>query len=107
MVSETQLVKTVSGLGRDELRMWIDAGWVRPRFKSGRAVFREIDVARVRMIVDMRNDLGLPHESIPVVLSLIDQLHGVRHELKRLAAAIEDEPEEVRMRIGRTLARRR
>ena len=107
MVSETELVRTVSGLGRDELRMWVDAGWVRPRYKSGRAVFSDVDVARVRLIVDMRDDLGLARDSIPVVLSLIDQLHGVRRELRRLAAAVESEPDEVRARICRAMAERR
>ena len=107
MVSETQLMKAVAGLARDELRMWIDAGWVRPHYKSGRAVFRDVDVARGRLIVDIRDDLGLARESIPVVLSLIDQLHGLRHELRRLAAAVEAEPDDVRARICRAMSERR
>jgi chaperone modulatory protein CbpM len=68
--------------------------------------FRDVDVARVRLIVDIRDDLGLPQDSIPVVLSLIDQVHGLRHELRRLAAAVAAQPAEVRTRIRRAAGAR-
>jgi hypothetical protein len=43
--------------------------------------FFEIDVARVRLIRDLREDLGVNDEGISVILDLLDQLHGLRRTL--------------------------
>ena len=58
-------------------------------------MFDEVDIARVRLVCELRDDLGLDAEAIPVVLSLVDQLYGVRRELRALARAVEQQPDEV------------
>jgi chaperone modulatory protein CbpM len=44
---------------------------------------------------DLRDDLGLDEGAIPVVLSLVDQLYGMRRELRALARAVEQQPPDV------------
>jgi hypothetical protein len=34
-----------------------------------------------------------------LILSLLDQVHGLRHELRSLAAAVDGQPAEIRERI--------
>ena len=88
-----------------ELRLWVDEGWIAPAalaVPEGQAelsLFDETDIARARLILELREDCALPDAAIPVVLSLLDQIHGLRGELKSLAAAIDAEPEDVRARI--------
>ena len=46
--------------------------------------FSDIDLARARLIADLRGDLGVNDEAIPVVLDLIDQIHGLRRLVREL-----------------------
>ena len=51
------------------------------------------DVARVRLIAELRNDLGVNEDAIPVVLRLLDQVYGLRRALAELNEAIQTLPE--------------
>jgi chaperone modulatory protein CbpM len=97
---EQEVVRTVTGLKRAELRRWVAAGWVAPQRRDGEVRFRQIDVARLQMIVQIRRDMRIAEESMPLVLSLIDQVYGLRNELRRLAEAVEAQPETVRRAIA-------
>lgn len=97
---EHEVVRTVTGLKRAELRRWVAAGWVAPQRRDGEARFRQIDVARLQMIVQIRRDMRIAEESMPLVLSLVDQVYGLRNELRRLAGAVEAQPETVRRMIA-------
>lgn len=99
MIDEDELVREITGLQRAELHRWIAEGWVMPARRGAAYVYREVDVARVRLIVDMRSDLSVGDDALPLVLSLVDQLYSVRRELKQMAEAINAQPEEVRQRI--------
>ncbi len=96
---ESEVVRMISGLKRAELRRWIAAGWVAPARRDGEARFRQIDVARLTMIVQIRQDLRVAEDSMPLVLSLVDQVYGLRNELRRLGEAVEAQPETVRRAI--------
>jgi len=56
-----------------ELTHWVELGWVMPDTEDTVLVFREIDVARVRLIHDLRHDMDIGEDAIPLVLSLLDQ----------------------------------
>jgi chaperone modulatory protein CbpM len=87
------------------LRVWIHRGWLRPDARGGEPVFRDIDVARARLVVELRDDLGIQPDAVEVVLSLLDQVHGLRSELKALARALESQPETVRVEITQVYRR--
>lgn len=97
--TETEVVEHVQTLSVGDLRLWIREGWVMPSPGSPAATFDDADVARIRLICQLRDDLGLDGEAVAVALSLIDQIHGLRHELRALAAAIDAEPPPTRDRI--------
>lgn len=97
---EHEVVRVVTGLKRAELRRWVAAGWVAPQREDGEPRYREIDVARLQMIVQVRHDMRIAEEGMPLVLSLVDQVYGLRNELRRLAEAIEAQPEPVRQAIA-------
>lgn len=84
-----------------ELRVWVAEGLVAPAEGAEGPVFDEVDLARLRLVCELRDACGLDAEAIPVVLSLIDQVHGLRRELRALSRAVEMQPDEVRAEVVR------
>jgi len=97
---ESELLKTVSNVRRVELRRWVEKGWVVPERRDGEFWFREIDVARVQLVIEMRRDLAIAQDGIPTVLSLVDQVYGLRNQLRQLGEAIQAQPGDVRKAIA-------
>lgn len=96
---ERTVVGRVERLNLRELRLWVRLGWVRPARGPAGPVFDELDIARVRLLCDLKKDMSFPTDTLPVVLALIDRLHQTRRELRALSDAIEDQPEDVRRSI--------
>jgi chaperone modulatory protein CbpM len=90
MISIEAVVVSVAGLDRGEIERLIAQDFVRPDGEPGAWRFAEIDVARLRLIQELRSDLALEDEALPVVLSLIDQLYATRRHLRRLRATLRD-----------------
>ena len=65
--------------------------------------FREVDIARVELILEIRHEFAIDDEAVPVVLDLLDQVYGLRRQLRRLCDALESQPDEVREAIRRAL----
>ncbi|MBN9282186.1 MAG: hypothetical protein J0H37_08045, partial [Hyphomicrobium denitrificans] len=61
------LITQLSGLQRQDLERWILNEWVRPDKGAGTFVFREIDVARVKLIQELRDDMEINEAAMPVV----------------------------------------
>ena len=107
MIDIEALFTQVSGLDPDDLERWILKSWVRPAGNADRYEFREIDVARVRLIQELRDELQVNEDALPVVLSLLDQLHDVRRRLRELSDALAvAAPEQMRHELMVILARR-
>jgi len=104
MLSENDVVGQFTGLGRETLRIWIKRGWVTPDQMGTRYQFREIDIARVGLIHEFSRDLALDDDTLDLVLPLLDQVHGLRNQLRRLARAVNAQPDAVRRQIARDLA---
>jgi len=96
---EEDLVREVRTLSVQRLHRWIRLGWVRPERHEGAPLFHEVDVARVRLLVELEHELEFDEDTVPMLLALLDQVHGLRHELRSLAAAIDELPPEQRERI--------
>jgi len=89
-----------------ELAQWVERGWVRPEAGEGGALeFHEIDVARCRLIVDLRQDLGVSEDAVPVVLGLLDQVYELRGRLRAMTHALAGQPEQVRQAMLAMLQR--
>ncbi|MCK8787592.1 chaperone modulator CbpM [Roseomonas sp. NAR14] len=89
MIALEALLRLVAGLRASEIEGWIAQGWVRPSRGADGFAFSEIDVARVRLIVELRDEMEVGEEAMPVVLSLLDRLYAERRRMRRLCEAIE------------------
>ena len=83
-------------ISEGEITAWIEQQWVLPGEEAGRLLFDEADQARVRLIAELRGDLGINDEALPVVLRLLDQVYGLRQVLDQLRVAIAALPEDAR-----------
>ena len=104
MLSERDIVAKVRHVTVTRLRVWVKQGWIRPAAPSG---FSEADLARAALIRDLEDTLGFDEEQVPVLLNLIDQIHGLRAQLKALLEAYEALPEEARKRVKVQISRRK
>ena len=92
VMAEAEITKT-------EIRAWIDQSWVLPVEEEGQVLFDEVDRARIRLIVELRRDLEVNEEAIPVVLRLLDQVHSLRHALDELRQGIKELSEPARAEL--------
>ena len=83
---ETQEFVTRSHLDAPTLNAWIEAEWLAPVTGQKTFLFSEADLARARLIQDLRLDFGVNDEGIAIVLHLLDQLHGLRCLLRDIHA---------------------
>jgi chaperone modulatory protein CbpM len=86
MKMETQEFVTRSHLDAPTLNAWIEAEWLAPVTGQKTFLFSEADLARARLIQDLRLDFGVNDEGIAIVLHLLDQLHGLRCLLRDIHA---------------------
>ncbi len=105
MMTLEMLPRQVRGLRLADLERWVALAWVRPDGAPGAWVFQEMDVARVRLIVELRDELSLDEEALPTVLSLMDQLYEARRQMRAMAQAITAAPEAARAAVLQALPR--
>ncbi len=100
MMRFSSVVALFPDLPATELVSWVERGWVRPEGSEPDWVFQEIDVARVRLIHDFGRAMAVPDDTMPLVLSLLDQLYHTRDQMRRLRDAMEQTvPDEMRARL--------
>lgn len=88
----TAVVALFDGLRETDLLAWVERGWVRPEDE----VFHDIDVARVRLIHELLFRMELREDSVPLVLSLLDQVYELRGSLQSVLRAVATQPATVR-----------
>ena len=84
---------------RAEVLAWVEASWVRPDPDESGLRFAPVDVARLRLVRELRHDLAIDDEAMPVVLSLVDEMYALRRRLGALARALAETPAEVRTTV--------
>ena len=89
MITWYGVFDAVPGLTEADLRDWLEQDWVRPERSAGEPAFREIDVARIRLIRELQTDLEVEPPTVPLVLSLLDQLYATRHQLRLVLEALD------------------
>jgi chaperone modulatory protein CbpM len=68
------------------LETWVEAGWLVPGRREGSPHYSDVDLARAHLINDLAG-LGVNEAGMPIVLDLVDQLHGLRRALRDVLAA--------------------
>ena len=101
--SEQEVVEIVAALTRKRLVSFVQAEIVLPLQSEAGPQFRQMDIARIELCCELCDQFDLHDEALGMVMSLVDQLHGVRAELRAVLAAIEAEKSDVRTRIGEAL----
>ena len=105
MMQITAVAALFADLPVIELTGWVERGWVLPETAESGWVFHEIDVARVRLIYDLRHDMDVADETMPLVLSLLDQMYDLRGRLRAVLQAVEAQPADVKQAILRSISR--
>jgi chaperone modulatory protein CbpM len=90
MITLDILFTRYAELRPEDLRRWIAEGLVRPQAAAGELLFQDIDVERVRLILELRDTMQVNEEALPVVLSLLDQLYALRRRLRRLGVTVDE-----------------
>jgi chaperone modulatory protein CbpM len=69
----------------EAVETWIAAGWLAPP-QDREDRLSAIDLARAQLIHDLTHHLGVNDEGVPIILNLIDQVHGLRRAMRELLA---------------------
>jgi len=93
MMTEKEVLSSVSGMSSSSLKICISQSWVTPAQATEGAMFDELDVARLRLIAELRRDMGVNDDAVPIILSLIDQLNAAQRRLRALDRAIGQDPD--------------
>lgn len=95
----TEVLVEVPDLSREQLETYIRGGVVQPVQSQTGPLFRELDIARLQLVVDLSEGYHLDEEALSLVLSLVDQLHGLRGDMRAILDAVAREPVETRSRL--------
>jgi chaperone modulatory protein CbpM len=104
MLRDKDLIARITCLEQHVLLTWIDEGVISPHRDEAGYLFDRIDEARVALACDLHYRMGLEHPSLPVILSLIDQLHDARHHLRALTRAVAEQADDVQRDITRRVS---
>jgi chaperone modulatory protein CbpM len=85
VITWDELVR-LAGCSHDELSRFVAEGWIVPDEEDG---FGDADLARCRLILELRGDLAIDDEAMPLVLSLLDQVYVLRRQLRLLSTLVE------------------
>jgi chaperone modulatory protein CbpM len=69
------------GVERTFILHCIELHWIEPRAEQE---FDEEDLARARLIRELKEDFGANDESIPIILHLLDQVYLLRNGISYL-----------------------
>ncbi len=76
-------------LDQGELIAWIEQQWVRPLRQGEGWHFDDGDVARLQLICELKRQMAVNDEAMPLVLELLDQLYATRATLDHLRHAMD------------------
>lgn len=105
--TETEVITAISNLTQSRLTRFVQAEIVIPVQSNAGPQFGDIDLARLKLLCELSDDFDLDEDSLAVIISLIDQLHTARSDLRSLLAALENESKDVRERVAVAWASRR
>lgn len=98
MLTEEDVVARVSRLTVTRLRVFVSQGLIKPE-EDGAPSYSEADIARATLICNLEDEMGFDADDVPVLLNLIDQIHGLRSELRGFVEVIDALPPEMRTTV--------
>ena len=84
MTMNKQEFLAYAGVQLQTLDLWLEQRWLIPDQTSAEVSFSDMDLARARLIRDLKTDFGVNDEGIDVILHLVDQIYGLRRALGQL-----------------------
>ena len=104
VLTQTEILTRVDRLTETRLALCVSQSWVRPLSGDAGPIFDGVDVARLQLIVELAEDMAVNDDAMPIILSLVDQLHALRSRLRALDRAVADQDEAVARAIATRLA---
>jgi chaperone modulatory protein CbpM len=89
MIMEAREFTLHARISNEILDAWLEAGWIAPYRNDKGTDYSDVDLARAHLIGDLKH-LGINDEGVPVILDLVDQIHGLRRAVRQLLTAIKD-----------------
>ena len=105
MTSLDDLLRVHGRLTTVHVERWVARGLVRPQGGADAWSFEPVDVARVRLLAELIDDIGLDDDTVETVVGLVDQVHTLRDQIALLARAIAEQPPATREAIAAALQR--
>ena len=94
IISEIEQPLNNLGINRTFITQCIEYEWIRPEaIRPARHTlsqlnhfqFADEDIARIKLIHELKEEFGVNNESIPIILHLLDQLYTIFSEAKKSA----------------------
>lgn len=105
MTTLADLLQLHRGLTSVRVERWVSRGLLRPLGATDAWTFEQVDVARVRLLAELGDDIGLDEDTVEAIVGLVDHVHTLRGQLDLLAQAIAEQPAEAREAIAAALQR--
>ena len=105
MIAFDKLLRQMKELDRRDLMRWVENRWVLPERRDKTWIFHDVDVARVELILEIRQEFAVEDDALSLVLGLLDQVYDLRRQLGRLCDAVAAQPPEIRAAVKRALPR--
>ena len=99
MMGIEELLASLAPLRREDLAAWIAEELVMAEGTAEAPHFSPAACGRVRLLCTLRYELEIDTETLPVVVSLLDQLHDAQLRLRALAGAVAAQDQAVREAI--------
>jgi chaperone modulatory protein CbpM len=77
-------------LDQETLEIWIEEEWLVPGGAAGEPLFSEADLARAKLIRDLKHDMGVNDEGVGIILNLLDQMHSLRKAMADMLPAMRE-----------------
>jgi chaperone modulatory protein CbpM len=103
MMSLEDLLHRHTALDRREIVAWVENRWVLPERQDRTWIFHDVDIARVELILEIRQEFAIEDDALSLVLGLLDQVYELRRQLGRLCDALAVQPPGIQAAIKRAL----
>lgn len=94
-----QLISMIEELTESRLEYYIRQQMIRPVISDAGEIYHDVDYARAQLLCRLSEDYRLEGDALSLVLSVLDEMHGLRGDMMLLMSALAEEPDEIRRRI--------